>query len=66
MRRRVDQQVLWLDVSVANTQRVNVGESSERLVRIELDKKIWNWLLHLVIVLEHAIYCFRNVVHDYI
>lgn len=36
-RRRVEQQVLRLDVSVADALRVDVGERAEELVNVELD-----------------------------
>ena len=34
----VKQQVLWLDVPVADAQRVDVGQASKQLVHVELDE----------------------------
>ena len=64
MRCWVNQQVLRLDISVANTHGVDVSKGSESLVSIKLHQKIWNRLLHLVVMLEHTVYSFRDVVHN--
>lgn len=60
---RVHQQILWLDVSVANTEGVNVGEGPERLVCVQLDQDHWYLLLHLVVVLEDPEHGLWHVVH---
>lgn len=63
MVRRVDQQVLWLDITVADAERVDVGEGAEALVNIELDKEDGHWHLHLVVVLQDTVNCLRHVLH---
>ena len=60
---RVHQQILWLDVSVANTESVNVSEGPERLVSVQFDQDHWYLLLHLVVVLEDSEHSLRHVVH---
>lgn len=45
---RVQQKVLWLNVTMADTLRVNVCESTEELVDVELDLEDWHDCLHLV------------------
>ena len=45
---------------------MDIGEGSERLISIQLDQERWNGLLHLVVVLEHAIDRLRYVVHYHI
>lgn len=45
---RVEEEVLRLDVSVANALRVDVGESPEELVNVQLDLKDRHRCLHLV------------------
>lgn len=63
MRCRIDQQVLRLDVPVADTHGVDVCQCPEGLVGIKLDEEVGHWLLHLVVMLEHSVDCLRNVVH---
>lgn len=64
MCRWVHEKVLWLNVSVANTQGVNVGECAETLIGVKLYKQHGHWLLHLVVVFQNTVYGLRNVVHD--
>ena len=60
----VAKNVLGLDVPMANTLGVNVGDGPHELIRIQFDDKIWHLLLHLVELLHHSVGSVRNVIHD--
>ena len=62
----IHKQVLWLDIAMAVAKRVDVGERSEALVGVKFDEKDGHWLLHLVVVLQHAIDSLGDVVHHHI
>ena len=64
MRARVTQDVLWLNVSVANALRVDVGDRAQQLVRVELHQQVWHHLLHLEVLFHDAVGGIRNVVHN--
>ena len=66
MRRGVNEDVLGLDVSVANAFCMDVGDSSQHLVGIELDKQVRHHLFHLQVLLHHSIASVGDVIHDYI
>ena len=51
----VQQKVLWLDISVADALRMDVGESAEELVNVQLDLEDWHGRLHLVEVPRCAV-----------
>ena len=59
----INEQVLWLNVSMADTLSVNIGDRPHQLIRIELDYQIGNHLLHFEVLLHDAIGCIRDVVH---
>ena len=40
---RIEQQILRLDVPVADAQTVNVGQSAEQLVHVQLEKNVDEW-----------------------
>lgn len=44
----IEKQVLRLDVAVADALRVDVGQSAEELVNVQLDLEDWHCRLHLV------------------
>lgn len=52
---RVEQQVLRLDVSVTNALRVNVGQTAEQLVHVQLDEHDGNALLALGVLSGHLV-----------
>ena len=52
----VQQQVLRLDVSVADPLRVDVGEGAEKLVDVELDLEDGHHRLHLVEITRRTVY----------
>ena len=56
-------QVLRLDIPMAVAERVDVGQCTESLISVELDEDHWHRLLHLIVVLEHAVNCLWHVVH---
>ena len=60
---RLYKQVLRLDIPMAVAERVDVGQCTESLISVELDKDHWDRLLHLIVVLEHAVNCLWHVVH---
>ena len=43
---------------------MNVSQSSESLVSIELNQNHWHLLLHFVVMLQDSKHSFRNVIHD--
>jgi len=62
----VAQNVLGLDVSVADSLCVYVGNRAQQLVAVQLYYQIWNHLLHFEVVLHHAVGSVLNVVHHHI
>ena len=52
-----------IDIPVANTESVNVGEGSERLVRVQLYEDHGHLLLHLVVMFQDPEHCFWHVIH---
>ena len=62
----VDEDVLRLDIPVANANRFEINESSEHFVSIQLHQHWRNHLLHLEIVLHNFVNGIRNVIHDYV
>jgi len=56
----VEQQILGLDVSVADTLRVDVGERAEQLIDVKLDLENGHGGLHLVEVARCAVDGFRD------
>jgi len=64
--RGIAQDVLRLDVSVANAFGVDVRDASEQLVRVKLDDECRNHLLHLQVLLHHSVGSVGNVVHHYV
>ena len=66
MRRGVHEDVLGLDVSMADALCVDVRDSAEQLVRIELDQDVWDHLLHLEVLLHDSVDSVGNIVHDHI
>lgn len=61
---RVEQQVLGLDVAMANALRVDVGEGTEQLVSVQLDFQNGHGRLHLVEEARRAIDCLGDVFLD--
>lgn len=62
----VNKQILRLDISVANTQRMDISQGPEHLVGIHLYQKDGNALLHFDIVPHNSINGLWDVIHDYI
>lgn len=52
----IQEKVLWLDVPVADTDAVDVGQTAEQLIHIKLDKKHRHRLLELRVVSRGAVY----------
>lgn len=63
---RVHEHVLGLDVSVANSESMNVGNRPHQLVSIELDDQVRNHLLHFDVVLHDFVNRFGDEVHHHI
>lgn len=57
---RIKQQILGLDISMANALRVDVCKSSEKLVDVELDFKNRHRCLHLVEKAGCTVHSFGN------
>mmetsp|Transcript_15888 Transcript_15888/g.18402 ORF Transcript_15888/g.18402 Transcript_15888/m.18402 type:complete len:329 (-) Transcript_15888:80-1066(-) len=66
VRGRVHQQVLRLDVAVADAQRVDVRQRPEHLVRVELHEQDRHALLHLHVVPHDPVDGLGDVVHDHV
>ena len=60
---RVHEQILRLDVPVADTKRVNVAEGTERLIRVQFYEDHGYGLFHFVIVLQDTEDSFRHIFH---
>lgn len=58
---RVEEEVLGLDIAVADANRVDVGERAEELVHIQLDVVHRHCLLELGVVSRRAVDRFGNV-----
>ena len=58
--------VLGLDISMANTFGVNVGNGPHELIGIELNNERWDHLLHFEVLLHYSVGRVRDVVHDHI
>lgn len=56
----IEKKILWLDVSVADSLRVDVGERTEELVDVQLDLQNWHGGLHLVEVAGGPVHGFGN------
>lgn len=63
-RRRVQEQVLRLDVAVADPDRVDVGERPHELVHVQFDVGHRHRLLEFGIVPRRAVHRLRNVLED--
>ena len=59
--RRVQKEILGLDVAVADADGVDVHERAEELVHVELDLEHWHGLLELCVVATCAIHGFRHI-----
>ena len=57
----VEKEVLGLDVTVADTDGVDVHEGAEELVHVKLDLEHGHWLLELCIVAARSVNGFWNV-----
>lgn len=60
----VDQEVLRLNISVTDSDAVDVSQRAEDLVRVELDEDIRNFMLALAVVFNDLIEISRNVIHN--
>ena len=61
---RVTENVLGLDITVADAFSVNVSDRAQQLVAVELDDQVWHHLLHLEVVLHYSVRSVLDVVHD--
>lgn len=61
---RIHQHVLRFNVSMADTESMDVGKCLEKLIRVEPHKHHGNRLLHLVVVTDNPLHSLGNVVHD--
>jgi len=63
---RVNQQILRLYISVDDIYRMNVSQSSEELVGVQLDQDHGNLLFEFAVGLKDPENGFRDVFHDHI
>lgn len=61
---RVQEQILRLDVTMADADRVNVRERAEKLIHVKLDLEDWHWLFELDIMSAGAIYGLGDKLED--
>ena len=66
MRVHVTQDVLWLDVSVANSLSVDVGNGPHKLVGVQFNNKVWHLLLHFMELLHYSVSSIWDIVHDHV
>ena len=64
--RGVNEQVRWLNVPMNNAFTVDIGESSQKLITVELNQKGMQGLLELLEALDHSINCHGDKVHYYV
>ena len=64
VRTSVNEDVLWLDVPVADALRVDVGDRAQQLVRVQLHQQVRHHLLHLQVLLHHSVGRVWDEVHD--
>ena len=60
----VAEDVLRLNIPMAYTFRMDVGDRAHQLVRIKFDDQVGNHCLALEVLLHHTISGIRNVVHN--
>jgi len=58
------QQVLWLNISVTNTERMNISQRSEHLIRIQFNQNIRNSLFSFSVISHNLVEGFRNEIHN--
>lgn len=63
MRVHVTQNILWLNVSVANSLGVDVGDRPHQLVGVKLNNKVGNLLLHFMELFHYSVSGVWDVVH---
>lgn len=57
----IEKEILWLDVSVAYADRMDVSEGAQQLVHVELDLEHWHGLFEFCIVTTSAVNRFGNI-----
>lgn len=66
MTAHVAEDVLWLDITMANAFGMDVGNTPHELVGVELNNQVWHLLLHFVELLHHSVRRVRDVVHYHV
>jgi hypothetical protein len=64
MRVGIAQNVLWLNISMADSLSVDIGNRSQKLIRVHLHNKVWHHLFNLKVLLHYSVGSIRNIVHD--
>jgi hypothetical protein len=62
----MNKQVLRFNISMTNSERVNICESPKTLVCIKFDEDHWDFFFALIIVFQDSEYRFLHVIHHYI
>ena len=60
----VDQDILGLDISMANAQVVNISECPEHLISIDFAQHIRKLIFDFVVIPEDFVQSIGNIVHD--
>jgi hypothetical protein len=58
--------VLGLDISMADSLSVDVGNRTHELIGVEFDNEVWHFLLHFEVLLHYTVGGIGNVVHHHI
>lgn len=66
MRAGIYENILGLDVSMADALGMDVGDRAQQLVRVDLHKQVRDHLLHLQILFHHTVRRVGDVVHHHI
>lgn len=59
----IQQQILGLDVAMADADRVDVGQGAEELIHVQLDELWRHVLLELDVVTQGAVDGLRDILH---
>ena len=60
----INKKILGFDISMSNSKGVNIANSSQHLVRVQLNQQVWSWLLQSTVVSHYSIHRVWDEVHD--
>lgn len=62
----VNEDILGLDISMADALSMDIGNGSKQLVGVDLDQQVWDHLLHLQVLFHDTVCGIWDVVHHHI